>query len=132
MFSKQLSEPGHIYSKQTKIQIERQARSGSFLLKKCRKPRNHKLPSKDRHKWWPNFSITELIQFFTNEEYIPQVCQFIHPLVLVRSISEESQTILFLSESFSRKQEYGLTILVSNDEKVNAFLKSILSQIKDW
>jgi len=35
-------------------------------------------------------------------------------------------------ESFSRKQEYGLTILVSTDEKVNAFLKSVLSQIKDW
>jgi len=35
-------------------------------------------------------------------------------------------------ESFTRKQEYGLTILVSSDEKVNAFLKNILSQIKDW
>merc|ERR1711978_619005 len=39
---------------------------------------------------------------------------------------------IYPPESFSRKQEYGLTILVSNDEKVNAFLKSILSQIKDW
>ena len=38
----------------------------------------------------------------------------------------------FFSESFTRKQEYGLTILVSSDEKVNAFLKSILSQMKDW
>ena len=37
-----------------------------------------------------------------------------------------------ISESFTRKQEYGLTILVSSDEKVNAFLKNILSQIKDW
>merc|ERR1712212_728348 len=34
--------------------------------------------------------------------------------------------------SFTRKQEYGLTLLVSTDEKVNKFLSDILSQIKDW
>ena len=33
-------------------------------------------------------------------------------------------------ESFTRKQEYGLTILVSSDDKVNHFLESVLSQIK--
>ena len=37
---------------------------------------------------------------------------------------------IILLESFTRKQEYGLTILVSTDEKVNNFLKNILSQIK--
>ena len=42
-----------------------------------------------------------------------------------------SKKVFFL-ESFTRKQEYGLTILVSTDEKVNAFLKSVLAQIKDW
>ena len=44
----------------------------------------------------------------------------------------ELKFFLSITESFSRKQEYGLTILVSTDEKVNAFLKSVLSQIKDW
>merc|ERR1712110_502234 len=39
---------------------------------------------------------------------------------------------IYPPESFTRKQEYGLTILVSSDEKVNSFLKNILSQIKDW
>merc|ERR1712018_604880 len=39
---------------------------------------------------------------------------------------------IYPPESFTRKQEYGLTILVSTDEKVNSFLKNILSQIKDW
>ena len=34
------------------------------------------------------------------------------------------------SESFTRKQEYGLTILVSSDDKVKHFLDSVLSQIK--
>ena len=36
------------------------------------------------------------------------------------------------SESFTRKQEYGLTVLVSTDEKVNQFLDSVLSQIESW
>lgn len=39
---------------------------------------------------------------------------------------------IYPPESFSRKQEYGLTILVSSDAKVNHFLDSVLSQIKDW
>merc|ERR1712018_238166 len=39
---------------------------------------------------------------------------------------------IYPPESFTRKQEYGLTILVSTNEKVNSFLKNILSQIKDW
>lgn len=42
------------------------------------------------------------------------------------------RTFFHFTESFTRKQEYGLTILVSTDEKVNAFLKNVLSQIKDW
>ena len=33
-------------------------------------------------------------------------------------------------ESFARKQEYGLTLLVSTDDKVNAFLKDVLAQIQ--
>ena len=74
----------------------------------------------------------ELIQFFTNEEFIPQV--FCFHLFLVGKERSKIKTFQtnFFSESFTRKQEYGLTILVSSDEKVNAFLKSILSQIKDW
>jgi len=39
---------------------------------------------------------------------------------------------IYPSESFTRKQEYGLTLLVSTDERVNNFLKSVLSQIQDW
>merc|ERR1711953_993999 len=39
---------------------------------------------------------------------------------------------IYPPESFTRKQEYGLTILVSSDAKVNHFLDSVLSQIKDW
>merc|ERR1711953_1440172 len=39
---------------------------------------------------------------------------------------------IYPPESFTRKQEYGLTILVSTDEKVKAFLDNVLSQIKDW
>ena len=34
------------------------------------------------------------------------------------------------SESFTRKQEYGLTLLVSTDDKVNKFLENVLSQIE--
>jgi len=37
---------------------------------------------------------------------------------------------IYPPESFTRKQEYGLTILVSTDEKVKAFLDNVLSQIK--
>merc|ERR1712029_97533 len=39
---------------------------------------------------------------------------------------------IYPPESFTRKQEYGLTLLVSTDAKVNHFLDSVLSQIKDW
>merc|ERR1711953_713806 len=39
---------------------------------------------------------------------------------------------IYPPESFTRKQEYGLTILVSSDAKVNHFLDSVLSQIQDW
>ena len=31
-----------------------------------------------------------------------------------------------------RKQEYGLTLLVSTEAEVNKYLDSILAQIKDW
>ena len=37
---------------------------------------------------------------------------------------------IYPPESFTRKQEYGLTILVSTDEKVNFFLKNVLTQIQ--
>ena len=39
---------------------------------------------------------------------------------------------IYPSESFTRKQEYGLTLLVSTDERVKKFLKNVLSQIEDW
>ena len=38
---------------------------------------------------------------------------------------------LFL-ESFTRKQEYGLTLLMSTDKKVSKFISDILAQVKDW
>ena len=37
---------------------------------------------------------------------------------------------IYPAESFTRKQEYGLTLLVSTDDKVNKFLDSVLSQIE--
>ena len=39
---------------------------------------------------------------------------------------------IYPSESFTRKQQYGLTVLVSTDERVKNFLKSVLSQIEEW
>jgi len=39
---------------------------------------------------------------------------------------------IYPPESFTRKQEYGLTLLVSTDEAVNKFLTDILGQIQDW
>jgi len=39
---------------------------------------------------------------------------------------------IYPPESFTRKQEYGLTLLVSTDPEVNKFLENVLSQIKDW
>merc|ERR1711931_232936 len=39
---------------------------------------------------------------------------------------------IYPPESFTRKQEYGLTLLVSTESEVNKFLDSVLTQIKDW
>lgn len=39
---------------------------------------------------------------------------------------------IYPPESFTRKQEYGLTMLVSTDDAVNKFLGDVLGQIKDW
>jgi len=39
---------------------------------------------------------------------------------------------IYPSESFTRKQAYGLTVLVSTDDRVKNFLKSVLSQIEEW
>jgi len=39
---------------------------------------------------------------------------------------------IYPPESFTRKQEYGLTLLVSTDPKVKDFLTNILAQIKEW
>jgi len=39
---------------------------------------------------------------------------------------------IYPAESFSRKQEYGLTLLVSQNPDVNKYLENILVQIKDW
>jgi len=39
---------------------------------------------------------------------------------------------IYPPESFTRKQEYGLTLLVSTEPEVNKFLDNVLAQIKDW
>jgi len=39
---------------------------------------------------------------------------------------------IYPPESFTRKQEYGLTLLVSTDQKVKDFLAAVLQQIKQW
>jgi len=39
---------------------------------------------------------------------------------------------IYPPESFTRKQEYGLTLLVSTDQKVKDFLTAVLKQIKEW
>ncbi|TRY75092.1 hypothetical protein TCAL_00609 [Tigriopus californicus] len=39
---------------------------------------------------------------------------------------------IYPPESFTRKQEYGLTLLVSTDDKVNEFLKELLTKIEGW
>jgi mitotic spindle assembly checkpoint protein MAD2 len=39
---------------------------------------------------------------------------------------------VYAPETFTRKQEYGLTLLMSTDEEVNKYLDSVLAQIKDW
>jgi len=39
---------------------------------------------------------------------------------------------IYPPESFTRKQEYGLTLLVSTDDAVNKFLGDVLGQIQEW
>ena len=39
---------------------------------------------------------------------------------------------IYPPESFTRKQEYGLTLLVTTDDSVNKFLCDVLGQIEDW
>ena len=41
-------------------------------------------------------------------------------------------TLIFIMSFFLRKQEYGLTLLMSTDAEVNKYLDSVLTQIKDW
>ena len=45
-------------------------------------------------------------------------------------LSLKSFIFSFFVESFTRKQEYGLTLLVSTDDKVNQFINNVLSQIE--
>ena len=45
-------------------------------------------------------------------------------------LSLKSFIFSFSVESFTRKQEYGLTLLVSTDDKVNQFINNVLSQIE--
>ena len=35
-------------------------------------------------------------------------------------------------EDFTRKQEYGLTLLVTTDKQVNKYLDGVLKQIQQW
>lgn len=39
---------------------------------------------------------------------------------------------IYPPESFKTEEHFGLSILVSTDEKIISFLQSVLSQIKDW
>ncbi|XP_014276419.1 mitotic spindle assembly checkpoint protein MAD2A [Halyomorpha halys] len=39
---------------------------------------------------------------------------------------------IYPPESFKNEEHFGLTILVSTDDKINSFLESVLSQIKEW
>jgi len=39
---------------------------------------------------------------------------------------------IYPAESFTRKQQYGLTLLVSTDDGVNEYLKNVLTQIQEW
>uniref|UniRef100_A0A1I8HI72 HORMA domain-containing protein n=1 Tax=Macrostomum lignano TaxID=282301 RepID=A0A1I8HI72_9PLAT len=39
---------------------------------------------------------------------------------------------IYPSESFSFEQKYGLTVLVTSDEKLKAYLIKILEQVKQW
>uniref|UniRef100_A0A2P2I0X2 Mitotic spindle assembly checkpoint protein MAD2A n=1 Tax=Hirondellea gigas TaxID=1518452 RepID=A0A2P2I0X2_9CRUS len=39
---------------------------------------------------------------------------------------------IYPAENFVYKRQYGLTLLVTEDEGVNTYLKNVLAQIKDW
>ncbi|XP_018907873.2 mitotic spindle assembly checkpoint protein MAD2A isoform X1 [Bemisia tabaci] len=39
---------------------------------------------------------------------------------------------IYPPESFKAEEHFGLSILVSTDEKINEFLQSVLTQMKDW
>jgi len=39
---------------------------------------------------------------------------------------------IYPPETFTRKQEYGLTLLMSTDLEVNKYLDNVLAQIQDW
>lgn len=39
---------------------------------------------------------------------------------------------IYPAETFQNHQQYGLTILVSTDEKIQEFLKNVLKQTQDW
>ncbi|KAF6205096.1 hypothetical protein GE061_019263 [Apolygus lucorum] len=39
---------------------------------------------------------------------------------------------IYPSESFKSEEHFGLSILVSTDEKINEFLSAVLGQIKEW
>ncbi|CAG0891103.1 unnamed protein product [Darwinula stevensoni] len=39
---------------------------------------------------------------------------------------------IYPPESFTRAQKYGLTLLVSTDEKIKGFINVVLGQIKEW
>ena len=40
--------------------------------------------------------------------------------------------LIVIMSIFLRKQEYGLTLLMSTDAEVNKYLDSVRTQIKDW
>ncbi|XP_067943325.1 mitotic spindle assembly checkpoint protein MAD2A-like [Watersipora subatra] len=39
---------------------------------------------------------------------------------------------IYPEESFTRQQKYGLTLLVTSDDKLNAYLSEVLTQVKHW
>ncbi|XP_072051118.1 mitotic spindle assembly checkpoint protein MAD2A-like [Amphiura filiformis] len=39
---------------------------------------------------------------------------------------------IYPPETFTRKQQYGLTLLVSTDDKLKNYLSNVLTQLKDW
>lgn len=39
---------------------------------------------------------------------------------------------IYPPENFTYKQQYGLTLFVTDDKGVNAYLKDVLAQIKGW